>query len=183
MTDDLFRTMVVTSEGELPFQEYFVRRQCRPTVEGFRWEHGPGAGPSPEVLEALTWADVVILCPSNPYVSVDPILALGGVRDVVRMKPVVAVSPIIGGEAVKGPAAKMLRELQGRASAVAVAAHYGELLSGFVLDSIDASLAPAIRDAGLEVLTTRTLMPRLEERVELAREVLTFAASLVGAAA
>jgi LPPG:FO 2-phospho-L-lactate transferase len=181
MTDDVFRTMVVTPEGELPFQEYFVHRQCRPTVEGFRWEHSAEAGPTPEVLDALKWADVVLLCPSNPYVSLDPILALTGVRDVVGTKRVVAVTPIIGGEAVKGPAAKMLRELQGEASAVAVAAHYKDLLSGFVLDSLDASLVPAVRDLGLEALATRTLMTGLDERIALARAVLTFAASLIDA--
>ncbi len=179
MTDDPFRTMVVTPGGELSFQEYFVHQKCRPIVQGFRWEHSDNAGPTPEVLAALDWADAVVVCPSNPYVSVDPILALHGVRDAVRAKPVVAVSPIIGGAAVKGPAAKMLQELEGGASALAVAAHYGNLLSAFVLDSVDASLAPAVRDLGVEVLVAQTLMPGLEERVALARVVLTLAASVV----
>jgi LPPG:FO 2-phospho-L-lactate transferase len=183
MTDAVFRTMVVTPEGELPFQEYFVHQQCRPTVERFRWDHEADAGPTPEVMEALTWADVVVFCPSNPYVSLDPILALPGVRDAVQAKPVVAVSPIIGGQAVKGPAAKMLRELEGGVSALAVAARYRELLTGFVLDSVDAALAPSVRDLELEVLVTRTLMPGLEERIELARAVLTFAALLQEAGA
>ena len=178
MSDDAVRTMVMTPEGELPFQEYFVHRGCRPTVEGFRWAHVAGAGPTPEVVEALAWADIVIFCPSNPYVSLDPILALPGVREAVRARTVVGVSPIIGGDAVKGPAAKMLRELEGVASAVTVATHYRDLLTGFVLDSVDARLTDAVRELGLDVLATHTLMPGLDERIEVARAVLIFAAAL-----
>lgn len=179
MTDAAWRTMVITPDGELPFQEYFVHQRFNPVVKGFRWTHDADAGPSPEVMDALIWADAVVFCPSNPFVSLDPILALPGVRAAVGAKTVIAVSPIIGGEAVKGPAAKMLRELEGTASAMAVARRYRDLLTVFVLDTADAGLANAVQDLGPEVLVTRTMMPGLGERIALARDMLAFAASFV----
>lgn len=191
MADVPVRTVVITEDGELPFQTYFVQQHCRPVVRGFRWEIGvtpcrstsPGqykALVSPEVSEALAWADVVVLCPSNPFVSIDPILALPGVREAAQAHPVVAVSPIIGGEAVKGPAAKMFRELEGKPSAVAVAAHYGDLVSGWVIDRVDTELAEAIVGMGKRVVVAQTVMSGLAERVSLARDVLTFATELCG---
>src|SRR5512140_1060399 len=142
MSDQPVRTMVDTLEnGELAFQEYFVHLHCEPRVKGFRFAGIEQAEPAPGCLEAIDAADAIIFCPSNPWVSLDPILAVPGMRAAVKAKPVLAVSPIIGGETVKGPAAKMFRELGIPASAIAVAQHYGDLLSGFVLDTVDKDLA------------------------------------------
>ncbi|MCP4372855.1 MAG: 2-phospho-L-lactate transferase, partial [Deltaproteobacteria bacterium] len=136
-TDDAVPTRVYSDEGELPFQEYFVHRQCRPRVTGFHFQGAAQAQPTPAGLEAVRQADLVVICPSNPWVSVDPILALPGMREAVSARPVIAVSPIIGGKAVKGPAAKMYAELGIQPSARAVAAHYGSLLAGLMLDEVD----------------------------------------------
>jgi LPPG:FO 2-phospho-L-lactate transferase len=178
MADAPFRTRVLTDGGELAFQDYFVRQACRPRVVGFRWEASEGTGPTQEVMAALAWADVVVICPSNPFVSIDPILALPGVRDAVAARPVLAVSPIIGGEAVKGPAAKMFRELIGEPSALAVADYYRGLPAGFFVDRLDAEEVGDIEKLGIAVRVAQTLMPALEQRVELAREVLELAAEL-----
>lgn len=192
MCDHAYQTIVITDVGDLPFQTYFVRQRFQPAVRGFRWQAGSGYVPAPdgsdefvarptlEVTEALAWADVVVVCPSNPFVSIDPILAVPGVREAVETHPVIAVSPIVGGEAVKGPAAKMFRELGSEPSAVAVAAHYGGLLSGFIIDRIDAGLADAVADLVPHVRVAQTMMPGLSERVNLARDVLAFAADLCG---
>ena len=175
MSDDVVPTRVYTNEGEMPFQEYFVHRQCHPTVSGFRFESVENARPAPGVLEALNKADLVIFCPSNPWVSLDPILAVPGIRDVVSSKGrVVAVSPIIGGKAVKGPAAKMYTELGIQPSALSVAMHYADLLSGFIMDKIDAELYESIKDLGIETCLTNTLMTTQEDRYRLAKEVVEF---------
>lgn len=179
MTDDVVPTWVYTEEGELPFQEYFVHRQCQPRVTGFRFEDIQNAHPAPGVLESLHNADLVIICPSNPWVSVDPILALPGVRQLVELRPVLAVSPIIGGKAVKGPAAKMFSELGVDPSALNVARHYGSLLTGFVLDSVDANQVDSMRDSGTQILATNTIMKSTEDRRCLAEEVLGFGESLL----
>jgi LPPG:FO 2-phospho-L-lactate transferase len=180
MTDELAPTVVLTSAGELPFQEYFVHRQCQPAVTGFRFEGIEQAKPAPGVLEALRRADLVVFCPSNPWVSIDPILAVPGVRQALlegrtaRGLPILAVSPIIRGKTVKGPAAKMFSELGIEPSALAVAAHYGGLCSGFVLDRLDERQAPAIRALGMQTLVTETLMSANADRVRLANEMLRF---------
>ena len=140
MSDSPVRTIVDTDEGELAFQEYFVHRQCEPRVKGFRFDGVEVAEPVSGAREAIESAQAIVICPSNPWVSVDPIL-----RVIKKInKPVVAVSPIIGGKTVKGPAAKMFAELGIEPSALAVAKHYGELLSGFVLDNTDAHLSDKI---------------------------------------
>jgi LPPG:FO 2-phospho-L-lactate transferase len=179
MSDDPVPTCVLTDEGDLPFQEYFVRRQCQPRVSGFRFFGAEHAAPAPGVLDAIRQADLIIFCPSNPWVSVDPILAVLGIREALRPKPVVAVSPIIGGHAVKGPAAKMFRELGLESSAISVAQHYGELLSGFVLDAVDAAQAGEIRSHGIAILTTDTIMKTPQKRLVLAEEVIRFGISLL----
>jgi LPPG:FO 2-phospho-L-lactate transferase len=173
MTDDSLRTMVQTTEGELEFQEYFVRRQCQPRVSDFHFEGL--AMPTRQVLAALDSADMIIFCPSNPFVSLDPILSLPGVRERVARKGPIAVSPIVGGQAIKGPAAKMLVELGLEVSPVSVAAHYADLLRGFVLDTVDAELKPQIESDHLKVLVTATIMRTDSDRARLAREVLDFA--------
>jgi LPPG:FO 2-phospho-L-lactate transferase len=173
MSNQSVRTMVDTVEqGELAFQEYFVRERCEPRVKGFRFEGIDIAEAAPGALEALAVADAVVICPSNPWVSIDPILQVLNLRSTVhRPRPVVAVSPIIGGQTVKGPAAKMYAELGIQPSALAVAEHYRGLLSGFVLDNIDADLAGQI---DIPTLTTDTLMNPLTKRAKLAGDVLNF---------
>lgn len=175
MSDDPVPTWVYTSEGKLPFQEYFVRRQCQPKVSGFLFEGVESARPAPGVLEALAAAHVVVICPSNPWVSIDPILAVPGIRSALNGKVVVAVSPIIGGKTVKGPAAKMYAEMGLVPSALAVAQHYRTLLSGFIFDRLDASLEESIRSLGLHTWVTNTLMLTPHDRERLAQEVLNCA--------
>ena len=171
MSDQPVRTMVNTDEGELAFQEYFVHRRCEPKVKGFRFEGIATAEAAPGTLETIEAADAVVICPSNPWVSIDPILAVAGIWSAIEAKPVVAVSPIIGGETVKGPAAKMYAELGIQPSALAVAEHYKDLLSGFVIDNIDAELENLI---AIPTLTTDTLMNLLTKRARLAQDVLHF---------
>lgn len=174
MTDAPVRTMVNTDEGELAFQEYFVHRHCEPKVKGFRFDGVTEAEPAPGVKEALETADAVIFCPSNPWVSIDPILNV--VKKIT--KPVVAVSPIIGGKAVKGPAAKMYTELGIEPSALAVAKHYRTTLAGFVLDTTDLESEAQVKALSIKTMVTDTLMNHLTERVRLANDVLHFIGSL-----
>jgi LPPG:FO 2-phospho-L-lactate transferase len=175
MTDDTVATMVDTVEqGELAFQDYFVRQRCQPQVKGFRFDGIEQAVPAPGMLEAIRRARAVIFCPSNPWVSLDPILNIPGARQALAGKCVVAVSPIIGGQTVKGPAAKMFAELGVEPSAAAVARHYGETLSGFVLDTLDAALADEIQSLGMRPLVLPTLMKTLQDRQRLAQDVLHF---------
>ena len=178
VSDDRVPTWVYTNEGELPFQEYFVHRQCRPKVTGFRFQDVTLARPAPGVLEAIEDADRIVICPSNPWVSIAPILAVPGIREALKGRPVIAVSPIIGGQAVKGPAAKMYTELGVQPSALAVARHYGDLLSGFVMDDRDAEQTDEIRDLGFQVCVTDTLMKTTQDRERLAKEVIAFGPSI-----
>jgi LPPG:FO 2-phospho-L-lactate transferase len=169
MSDQPVRTIVDTLEfGEMGFQEYFVRERCEPTVKGFRFDGVEIAEAAPGTEEALESADAVVICPSNPWVSIDPILRI---IPIPKNKPMVAVSPIIGGETVKGPAAKMYTEMGITPSALAVAQHYHGLLSGFVLDNVDKALEPQI---DIPTLTTDTLMTSLTKRARLAQDVLNF---------
>ena len=170
MSDQPVRTIVATEEGELAFQEYFVHRRCEPRVSGFRFEGVEAAEPAPGALEAVQSADAVVICPSNPWVSIDPILSVIKGID----KPVIAVSPIIGGQAVKGPAAKMFRELGIEPSALAVANHYCNLVSEFVLDRLDEQFELNIRSLNMRTLVTNTLMQSLDSRNQLASDVLAF---------
>ena len=174
MSDSPVRTMVDSDEGELAFQEYFVHRQCAPKVKGFRFDGVEVAEPVVGAKEAIEEADVVIICPSNPWVSVDPIL------QVIKTinKSIVAVSPIIGGKTVKGPAAKMYSELGIEPSALAVAKHYRDFLTGFVLDTIDASMESEVKQLGVKTLAIDTLMNNLTDRTRLAKDVLHFTRSL-----
>jgi LPPG:FO 2-phospho-L-lactate transferase len=170
MTDDPVATKVDTDDGELDFQDYFVRRRCEPVVRGIRFDGIETAQPSIEVVDALETADGIVIAPSNPFVSVDPILALPGVRELVTAKPTVAVSPIVGGQAIKGPAAKMLGELGLDVSALGVAGRYAGLIKGFVMDLQDASLAERVRARGLDVVVTQTVMRSNDDRAQLARD-------------
>jgi LPPG:FO 2-phospho-L-lactate transferase len=172
MSDQPVRTMVNTLDfGELQFQEYFVHQNCIPKVTGFRFAGIETATPSPGVVDAIIGADAVILCPSNPWVSIDPILTIPGIRSLIMEKTTVAVSPIIGGHTVKGPAAKMFFELGIQPSAFAVAEHYKDILSGFVLDTIDAETE---KDLSIPVTVTQTIMKSRGDRGSLAQDVLNF---------
>lgn len=176
MSDEPVHTIVDTVEhGELAFQDYFVRLRCEPKVKGFRFDGIEAARPAPGTLEAIKAADAAVICPSNPWVSIQPILAVAGIRSALEAKPVIAVSPIIGGKTVKGPAAKMYQELGITPSASAVAEHYGSLLKGFVLDKMDVELAEKIN---AQTLVTNTLMNLLTDRARLANDVLNFIGSL-----
>ena len=182
MSDAPVRTIVRTADGELPFQRYFVGEQCRPVATGVRFDGAEAAEPSPAFAAALVRPDLaaVIVCPSNPYLSVDPILAVPGVRASLHalQAPIVAVSPIVGGQALKGPAAKLMRELGVEPSSVAVARHYGGLLDGLVIDRADEAEAPAIRSLSVAAQVTATVMKSDDDRVRLARDTLAFAAEL-----
>jgi len=179
MSDKPVRTFVETEEGELAFQEYFVHRRCEPRVKGFWFDGVEQAEPVRGAREAIQAADAVIICPSNPWVSIDPILRvlsplLSGERSGVRS---VAVSPIIGGQAVKGPAAKMYRELGIEPSALAVAKHYQGLVTDFVLDHIDEQLNESVKGLSMRTYVTNTLMKSHEDRKRLATDLLKFIGS------
>ncbi len=184
MSDAPVRTLVDSADGVLPLQRYFVERRCAPRVRGFRFAGAEAARPAPALLQALASEalEAVVICPSNPFISVEPVLAVGGVRAALARcrAPVVAVSPIIAADAVKGPTAKMMRELGLAVSPVTVAARYAGLLRGFVLDAADADAAHTM---SLACLTTATLMRSDADRERLAREVLAFARSLRDTAA
>jgi LPPG:FO 2-phospho-L-lactate transferase len=179
MCDEPVRTMVATEGGVLPFQRYFVEQRCEPKVNGFEFQGAGAARPAPPIRAALESdrLEAVVICPSNPFISIDPILAVPGVRAALAGSgaPVVAVSPLIGGRAVKGPTAKMMAELGLPISVRAVAEHYGDLLDGFVMDAADAAEAKALE---LPCLVTRTLMTSEDDKRALAAEVLAFARQL-----
>jgi LPPG:FO 2-phospho-L-lactate transferase len=174
-SDDNVPTWVYTGDGVMPFQEYFVRRQCHPEVKGFRFEDLESAHPAPGVQQALENADVIVICPSNPWVSIDPILAIPGILPSVRSHPVLAVSPLIAGRTVKGPAAKMYAELGIQPSALAVARHYAAVLGGFIFDRVDIDQAESIRALGVVPFATDTWMRTPQDRRRLAGELLEFA--------
>lgn len=175
MTDSSVATMVDTMDcGVLAFQEYFVHQSCLPVVKGFRFEGIDQASPAPGVLEIISASDLIVFCPSNPWVSLDPILAVPGIRAAIMQKKILAVSPIIGGQTIKGPAAKMFAELGIQPSPLAVANHYKDLISHFVLDRIDADMEQAIQLIGVKTLVTNTLMKTGDDRFQLAKDVLNF---------
>ena len=173
MSDEPVRTLVQTDAGALEFQHYFVREQCRPRVRALEYRGAERARPSPPLLAALREAAGVIVCPSNPYLSVAPILAMPGVKEALRAaRPVVAVSPIVGGQALKGPAAKIMRELGVEPSALEVARYYRGIVDALVIDRADAALAPAIEALGMRTLVTDSVMRSDADRARLARDCL-----------
>ena len=180
MCNEPVRTLVHTDEGDLPFQDYFVRRRCEPTFRGLTFVGADKAALAPEAAGALRAAAQIIICPSNPYLSVDPILSVPGLRQLARESgaPVVAVSPIVGGRAVKGPAAKMMREMGHlKHLPLTVVEHYAGLLDGFVIDQQDRAEESRLP---LPALTTDTIMTDLPSKRRLAAEVLRFGRSLIG---
>jgi LPPG:FO 2-phospho-L-lactate transferase len=161
VTDDRLRTMVtVAGEGEITFQEYFVRRAHSVPVSAVRFDGAERTRPAPGVLEALSSADRIVVAPSNPAVSIDPLLAVPGVAEELRRRRdvVVAVSPIVGGKALKGPADRLLVELGREASALGVAQWYQEIVGTLVVDRVDEALCPAIEDLGIRAVATETIM-------------------------
>lgn len=178
MSDDPVRSIVETDEGPLTFQDWFVRRQCRVPVTGLRFEGIDAARPTAGFAAALAGASCVLLGPSNPWVSIDPILRVAGIGDVLKRSrvPVVGVSPIIGGRAVKGPAANMLGWLGEEVSSFGIANWYAQqhpgLLDLWVMDQADAALSPRVADLGLQVFVTDTLMRDAASATRLARDVL-----------
>jgi len=178
MSDNRVATMVETVDrGLLEFQEYFVRYRWQPVVKAICYDGAELAMPAPGVIEALEQADGIIFCPSNPVLSVEPILQVQGIRDTIlnRNVPCVAVSPLIGGKAVKGPAAKLMDELSLDASSRGIATYYGTLIDGLMIDTSDSDLASAIPQ---KTLATNILMPTVEERVRLAHELLDWVGKL-----
>jgi len=177
MSDNPVRTIVETEEGDLAFQEYFVHRRCEPRVKGFRFDGVEKAEAADGAREAIQSADAIIICPSNPWVSINPILRtlspLPNLGEETGVRTV-AISPIIGGQAVKGPAAKMYRELGIEPSALAVAKQYQGLATDFVLDKIDTQLEAEIRSLNMRTRATKTLMKNVKDRRRLAEDVLNF---------
>nr|ADI17990.1 uncharacterized conserved protein [uncultured Chloroflexi bacterium HF0200_09I09] len=174
VTDDLHPTVIETPEGKLAFQDYFVRGQASATVQGISFPGAVNARPGPGVIEAIKGADLVIVAPSNPFVSIEPLLVVPGVRDaLLQTKAVrVAISPIVSGDAVKGPAAKMLVSLGHEVSALGVARLYADLVDVLVLDEIDAMLVGNVEALGLRAVACNTMMTSSERREQLARQVL-----------
>jgi LPPG:FO 2-phospho-L-lactate transferase len=175
-TDDRLRTVVNTAQGELAFQQYFVRLRCEPRVQGFRFDGSASARPSEPLAALLRSGGIegIVLCPSNPWLSIAPMLAIPELHEFLSggHSPVVAVSPIVGGCAIKGPAAKIMRELEVEVSALGVARHYGNLVDGWLIDDADAGMQGEIRATGATVAVADTMMTSVQRSREVARQVL-----------
>ena len=182
MSEDPVRTLVQTDEGTMTFHEYFSELGCEPKVRAFEYAGAEQARIPDEVLDALHAPDLeaVVLCPANPYHVIKPILAVGGMRELIRKRgaPVVAVTPIVGGKALKGSAGKIMRDLGREPSPLAVAGEYLRIADGFVLDLSDAQQTDSVRSLGMQVLAAQTVMRTAEDRAGLARSVLDFARAL-----
>jgi LPPG:FO 2-phospho-L-lactate transferase len=182
MSDDPVRTHVLTDDGAIPFHEYFTTFACGPVVRGFQYAGADVARLTPEVADVLDSPDLeaVVICPANPYHTIRPILEVPGMRELVRKRgaPVVAVTPLVGGKALRGSAGKMMSELHHEASARRVALEYLRLIDGFVIDVVDEAQAESVRACGIEVLVAQTVMRTAEDRVGLAQAVLDFAGAI-----
>jgi len=174
MTDDKVETRIMTEMGPVHFQEYLVKRAAKDEVLGVEFLGAESANPAPGVIESIIDAQLVVICPSNPIVSIGTILAVNGVRDAVRRTDAkkVAISPIVAGAPVKGPADKLLRGLGFEVSAYSVAKLYSDFLDTLIIDVADSAAKDKIEKLGLEVIVTNTLMKNLEDKIELARNVL-----------
>jgi LPPG:FO 2-phospho-L-lactate transferase len=172
MSDDAVHTWVHTSEGDFEFQEYFVHHKCEPVVNGFKYQGVENSEPAPGVLEAIEKCDALIICPSNPWVSIDPILSVPKIKQALSNHLIIAVSPIIGGKTIKGPAAKMFAELGIQPSAFAVAQHYDPLIHGIVIDNSDDHLSQDILKLGIHPFLTNILMRNRSDRGRLAKEII-----------
>jgi LPPG:FO 2-phospho-L-lactate transferase len=181
MSDNRVATNVLTPDGWLEFQEYFVYRRQEDDVLDVEFRGAAASSPAPGVLAAIAEAELIVICPSNPIVSIGPVLAVPGIRNALEQTtaPVVAVSPIVGGRALKGPADKMMTTLGHEVSARGIATQYEELIDGIVIDHVDVELEASIEASGLRVLTTNAIMGDADDRRRLAAEVLDFGRSLV----
>ncbi len=177
MSEDPIRTIVQTADGELAFQEYFVHQRCEPVVTGLRFEGADQAQPSREVINAVREAEAIVICPSNPLLSIDPILSMDSLKRIIMATkvPKIGVSPIVGGQAIKGPAAKMMTELGMDVSPIGVARHFGDILTGYIIDHADEAAKTPLDGMGLKTLVTQTIMRSSEDKVTLAKEVLGLA--------
>ena len=182
MSDDPVATIVHTqADGDLAFQDYFVRLRCQPEVTGFTFQGIDSARPTPGILEAIQAADLVVVCPSNPWVSIAPILGVQGIRSALKAREnVVAVSPLIGGQAIKGPAAKMFRELGWKPAALSVANQYQDFIKSFLLDSADVDDCEEIRQWGIIPYVSDIIMKDIPGRIRLAKYILNLASQLQG---
>lgn len=181
VSDDSSPTTVLTESGEIPFQHYFVREQCRPKVFGIRFESALHARVSESVCDFLNaGVEAIVICPSNPFISIDPILAIGGFTERLREThaPIVAVSPIVKGTALKGPAAKMLNELGYACSATGVAKHYAQFVDGMIIDEADSDLVCDIEAMGIPVAARPSIMKTDADMARLAEDTLAFARNL-----
>ena len=182
MSNETVRTVIETEIGPLDFQDYFVRRRCEPVAQSIQFRGASDAAPVAELEEIMTAGSLaaVIICPSNPYLSIDPILSVPGIRDALRRcgAPVVAVSPVVSGESLKGPTAKIMNELGIICSATAIAQHYRGLINGLLIDADDASLEADIADFGMAVKLSNIVMRSAEDRCTLAKMVVQFADEL-----
>jgi LPPG:FO 2-phospho-L-lactate transferase len=173
MSNQRVRTRICTPSGELEFQTYFVKRRARDRVTAMRFEGASEATPAPGLLDAIEKAEAIVLCPSNPFISIGPILAVPGIREALQRKrdKVAAISPIVGGRALKGPAAKMMKSMQMRSSAAEVAKLYVDFTGVFVLDEVDGKQASQVEALDMRPVITNTIMRGLRERKSLARVV------------
>jgi LPPG:FO 2-phospho-L-lactate transferase len=179
MTDGPVRTVIHSDRGDLAFQEYFVRDRCAPIVHSIRYDGAASARPTDEIVQALSSPDLagIIICPSNPWLSIDPILAVSGMRALLKScgAPVVAVSPIVAGRALKGPTAKIMTELGLNPSAASIAHHYAGLIDGMIVDASDASV---VADLTVPAAVTNTVMQTFDDKAALARDCLSFCESI-----
>ena len=178
MSNDKVSTIVNTTDGSLCFQDYFVKHQCKPRVTGIQYSGSETASPLAEFMDVLNEPDLkaVIICPSNPYLSIDPIMAIPGVVDALIncTAPVIAISPIVAGKAIKGPTAKIMSELGVDSNSLTVARHYEKILDGFILDKNDVAFSEQISEIGLAVFTENIVMNSTEDKCQLAESVLKF---------
>jgi LPPG:FO 2-phospho-L-lactate transferase len=172
MSDDIIQTRIFSDEGDLAFQEYFVHRKCTPVVNRIEFTGIENSKPAHGVLEAIRSAEAVIVCPSNPWVSIDPILTVPGIRAKLKNHFILAVSPIIGGQTIKGPAAKMFYEMGIVPSAFAVAQHYSDLIDCLMIDKRDENLKEEINNLGIRTYVTDIVMHDEADRGRLANEII-----------
>jgi LPPG:FO 2-phospho-L-lactate transferase len=174
MTNDKFETRIKIDDGLVHFEEYFVKRRSTEKVLGVEFAGSESAKPSPKVIDLILEAEVVIICPSNPIVSIGTILSINGIRDALRRTKarVVGVSPIVAGAPIKGPADKIMRGLGFEVSAFGVAKLYSDFLDTFIIDNLDSAEKKRVENLGIEVKTTNTIMKNLEDKVQLAKFVL-----------
>ena len=174
-TDDLLQTYVLSGRSRMHFQEYMVRRQTKPKVKSVLFKGSDSARPAPHVIQSISEASGIIICPSNPIVSIGAILAVKGIRAALRQTKarILAISPIVGGKTVKGPADKLMKSSGIEASAIGVAKYYDDFLDVLIIDKIDAQLAPQIRSLGIKPIVTQTLMKTMADKVHLAQRAIS----------